>query len=148
MEIKKIESKQVFFKSLRASLQTLTADVGEIPGVMEVELADLDIQAAGPQEWVYHGSDGDPTTQFTLDICIPVNKIIENNPSFKTIEEKKCATEIHKGAWSNLGTTYEKLFQKISEAGESPSQTSREVYHNCDFENQENSVTEVQIELQ
>ncbi|MCG8700755.1 MAG: GyrI-like domain-containing protein [Bacteroidales bacterium] len=147
MEIKKIESKQVFFKSLQSSLQTLTADVGETPRTMEIEMAELGINAAGPQEWIYNGSDGDPSTQFTLDICIPVNKIIDNNPSFKTIEGKKCAIETHKGAWANLGNTYDKLFQEIMEAGESPTQTSREVYHNCNFEDQESCITEVQIEL-
>lgn len=147
MEIKEIKSKMVFFTSLESSLQTLTSDVGEVPNKLAADLEKLGIKSTGPQEWIYRGSDGDPAKKFILDICIPVNKSIKDNPAFKNLETKKCAVETHKGSWADLGLTYKKMMDEITASGQLPGDVSREVYIHCDFVNQENNITEIQIEL-
>ena len=147
MEIKEVKTKTVFYKSLKSTLQTLTSDVGNLPNDLRDELTKLGLEPAGPQEWVYIGADGNPNTEFILDICFPVEKAIEGNSMFKTLEAKKCAVEMHNGPWANLGATYEKIMGGVMSKGEQMSSTCREVYHVCDFENEANNVTEVMVEL-
>lgn len=147
MEIKQLQSKKVFYTSLKATLQSLTNDVSEKPNQLIEDLRKTSIKETGPQEWVYYGSDGKPQTEFTLEICMPVEETQKGNPSFKILDGGIFAIETHKGPWSALGVTYQKMIQEIMISGKRPSGVSREVYHVCDFVNQENCITEVQIEL-
>ena len=147
MEIKQLQPKKVFYTSLKASLQTLTNDVGEKPNMLLEDLQKTGIKETGPQEWVYYGSDGKPQTEFSLEICFPVEEEQEGNSFFKILDGGSFAIETHKGSWAALGSTYQKMMQQIMIEGKRPSGVSREVYHVCDFVNPENCVTEVQIEL-
>lgn len=147
MEIKKIESKKVFYHSLKSTLQTLTNDVGNIPNQLVVALNKAGLKEQGPQEWVYYGSDGKPNTEFALEICLPIEGVANSMEKVKWLEEGTFAIEIHKGAWAALGGTYQKMIQEIMKTGKQATGISREIYHVCDFVNQDNCITEVQIEV-
>ena len=150
MEKKNVEKTTVLMYTLKSSLATMTTDVGNLPDEMMTIVQKLGLEITGPQIWQYTDSDGQPNTKFTLDICIPV-KAANGDPGkfkFLTLPEFKCISEIHKGAWDKLGNTYQRIMGEITRKSIPFTGVSREIYIGCDFENPENCVTEVQMEIQ
>jgi len=150
MEKKKVEKTQVLMFSMKASLASLTADVGDIPNEMMAVATKLGLEVTGPQIWQYAGCDGQPNSTFNLDICIPVKEAKGDPGKFKfiTLPEFSCISEIHKGPWSKLSNVYDRIMGELTRKAIQFTGVSREVYINCDFVNQENCVTEVQMEIQ
>jgi effector-binding domain-containing protein len=149
MEKKTVQKTTVICISLNASLKSLMDDIGNLPDELMAKATEMKLEIAGPQIWVYDGSDGNPNTRFELTIAIPVSKTSGDPGKFRFAEfpEFKCISEIHNGAWAKLGETYQKLMPAIMQQGLSYTGISREVYKVCDFEKPENCVTEVQIEV-
>jgi effector-binding domain-containing protein len=149
MERKQVDRIEVLKCTLQSSLNTLVTDIGNFPNEVMEKAVELKLEILGPPIWQYQGSDGKPDTTFTLDICIPVReaKGDPGNFQFFSLPAVECVSEIHKGPWMKLGDTYSRLLGEISRKGIVTSCTSREIYLICDFENQENCLTEVQIIL-
>jgi effector-binding domain-containing protein len=149
MEKKTVQKTTVICISLETSLRTMISDTGNLPNELLAKATELKLEIVGPQIWVYEGSDGNPNTTFELTIALPVTQKAGNPGKFRFAEfpEYKCISEIHKGPWAGLGKTYQKLMPAIMQQGLSFTGTSREVYQVCDFENQENCITEIQIEV-
>ena len=133
--------------SMTTTLATIMKDPGEVPMEIVAKAEELGVGIAGPQIWQYSGVDGKPDTPFKLDICLPVNeaKGYAGKFSFQVLPEITCISEIHKGPWKNLADTYNRLFGEMSRKGIIPMCLGREVYELCDFENEDNNVTEIQI---
>lgn len=150
MEQKTIESTLVAMHSMKTSLVKIHEAIGVKPNMIVEELKKQGIEPAAPQIWSYTGCDGKPETEFSLDICIPVATKGENTPNitFTNLNKVNCLTYIHNGPWSEFGQVYENIFAQIAEVGKIPSGQFREVYLNCDFEDQSKCVTEIQIEIQ
>ncbi|MBN1927123.1 MAG: GyrI-like domain-containing protein [Prolixibacteraceae bacterium] len=149
MEKKKVEKTTVLMLSVQSSLATLKNDIGNLPNELGETAQKLGLEIAGAQIWQYVGSDGQPNTKFRLDICLPIKEAKGDPGKFKFEELPvfNCLSEMHKGPWSNLGNTYQKMMGEMTRKGMIPTSTSREIYLNCDFENQENNLTEVQVEI-
>lgn len=149
MEKKTVKKTAVICYTLNSSLKTMMKDVGNLPTEMMEKVAELGLEVAGPQIWVYEGSDGNPATKFELTIAIPVSKTTGNPGKFRfaVFPEFTCISEIHRGSWAGLGTTYQKLMPSIMQQGHKLTGISREVYTVCDFEKPEKCVTEIQIEI-
>lgn len=148
MEKKKVEKMTVIKYSLETKMSTMITDVGNSASEIAVKATELGLEITGPQIWQYTGSDGKDDTPFTLDICLPI-KEAKGDPgkfSFHELPEYNCVAEIHKGPWNNLSNTYQKMMGEMTRKGIVPRWTCREVYITCDFENQENCITEVQME--
>jgi effector-binding domain-containing protein len=150
MERKKIEKILVLKCTLQSSLKTLINDIGNLPNQLMDKVTELGLEVLGPQVWQYEGSDGNPDTSFLLSICIPVKeqKGDPGNLRFDFLKPIDCISEIHKGPWMKLGDTYQKMLGEMSRKGMVSTCNSREIYMVCDYENQENCLTEVQIEIQ
>jgi effector-binding domain-containing protein len=146
---KTVQKTTVLCYSINTSLKTMMADTGNIPNELVEKALEIELEIAGPQIWVYDGADGNPNTPFELTIAIPVGKTTGEPGKFRFAEfpEINCISEIHKGPWAKLGETYQKLMPAIMQQGLTFTGISREVYHVCDFENQENCITEIQIEV-
>lgn len=149
MEKKTVQKTTVICYTLNTSLKSMMTDIGNLPDELVAKAAELKLEITGPQIWVYEGSDGNPTTKLELTIAIPVNKINGDPGKYRFAEfpEFKCVSEIHNGSWAKLGETYQKLMPAIMQQGLSYTGTSREIYKVCDMENQENCITEIQIEI-
>ncbi|WP_159521302.1 GyrI-like domain-containing protein [Sunxiuqinia indica] len=150
MEKKTIEKQTVLMYSTTTTLATLMSDAGEIPREIESKARELGLEITAPPVWQYVGVDGKPDTRFNMDICLPVNGAKGNAGKFRFVElpEINCITEIHKGSWYKLADTYNQVFGEMSRKGIVPAGASREVYHTCDFENEANNVTEIQVIIQ
>jgi effector-binding domain-containing protein len=149
MEKKIVQKSTVICCTLKSSLKTMMEDTGTLPAELMEKALELDLEIAGPQIWVYDGSDGNPNTRFELTIAIPVSKTTGDPGKFRfaVFPEFNCISEIHHGSWAQLGLTYQKLMPAIMQQGLSYTGISREVYLVCDFEKPENCVTEIQIEV-
>ena len=146
MEIKNEKPCLVFYKTVETTLKDIWNYVGTTPAQLMEEAAKLDLEVTGPQVWNYIGGDGNPDTRFQLEICIPVKEDTLNDPSrLKALKPFKCAVTTHKGKWDEFKNVYEKLIGEIYQSGNTLGDTCREIYINCDFENPENNITEVQI---
>jgi len=150
MEKKTVQKVNVLCISLDTKITTLMQDTGTLPNELIEKAMELGLEITDPQIWVYDGCDENPNTPFELTIAIPVAQSSGYTGKFRFAEfpEMNCISEIHKGPWAKLGETYQKLMPAILQQGLVCSGTSREVYHICDFENQENCITEIQIEIQ
>lgn len=147
MEIKNSNSKLVFSYETKTSLKNLMQAIGNKPNDLMVELEKQGINPAGPQIWTYEGCSGKPEDDFTLKITAPVAKKGKDSEEFKFEElpEYKFVGVTHKGAYSEFQDVYCKIMKEVEENNLIPDGTSREIYLNCDFENQANCVTEIQI---
>lgn len=146
MEIKEVLPVNVYYKSFKTTLKTISEFVKDTPAKMYDDLEKYGIIPTGPQIWNYIGGDGNPDTEFTLEIAIPVEKLKDiPGMSFKEFESFSCVSAVHNGPWNLLKNTYETTISEIFKNGKQFGTSCREIYVNCDFENPENNVTEVQI---
>ncbi len=148
MDIKEIKPVKVYYKSFETTLKDIWNYVKDTPQEMYDNLEKYGLLPAGPQIWCYYGGDGNPDTKFILEITIPVEKINNvDGMAFKELDNIKCASLIHNGPWENLKQSYIELITEIYKSGKLPGKVCREVYIKCDFENSENNITEIQIEI-
>lgn len=150
MERKKVEKTNVLMYSLTSTLKTIANDCGQVSMDIEAKAKELGLEITGSQIWSYHGVDGNPDTRFKLDICLPI-KEVKGDPrifKFTQLPEINCLSEMHKGSWSQFSNTYRRMFGEMSRKGMIPTGVNREIYLNCDFEDDGNNLTEIQIEIQ
>lgn len=150
MEKKKVEKTTVLMYTMKSTLATISTDAGEIPNELMTKAAELGLEITGPQIWQYRGVDGNPNATFDLDICVPVANAKGDAGKFKFVDlpEINCISHIHNGPYSQLSDAYNRIFGEMGRKGLIPTGASREVYHVCDFENQENCKTEIQVVVQ
>ena len=149
MEKKIVQKVNVLCISIDTRLKSMMEDTGNLPNELVEKALELNLEIAGSQIWVYDATDGSPATPFELTIALPINNPNGDAGKFRFAEfpEFNCISEIHKGPWAKLGETYQKLMPSILQPGQSCRVICREVYHICDFENQENCITEIQVEV-
>lgn len=147
MEKKTVLPMTVIKYSMETSLRTFHQDIEGIPLEIEEKVRELELETTGPHTWVYFGADGNIDKPFVLDITIPVKEAKGDSGKFRfeQLPDFECIVTEHKGAWSDLGRTYEQFVPEVLKSGNQMSGFSREVYHLVDLENQENCVTEIQI---
>jgi effector-binding domain-containing protein len=112
------------------------------------EAVSLDLWISGPVHWHYFGFTGDLSKPFTLEIALPVDRVIQDYDGpfhFKRTASFKCVSLIHEGGWLELPNAYAKLMAFITEKGLNPVAANRELYLNADFQYPEANITEVQI---
>ncbi len=147
METKLISEMKALTYTLETTLTNMMADTGNLPNEIVEKATSLGLELAGPQVWAYENCYGEKDKPFQLTIAQPVaeEKGYPGKFRFEKLPDMKAFTTIHKGAWSKLGDTYMQMMQEMEKKELQFTGYSREVYHHCDFENQENSITEVQV---
>ena len=148
MEIKNIEKTTVLTKTVKTNLRNIGQYVGNGPAKLVEQAQNFGLEICGPQIWEYVDADGNPDTEFTLHINIPIKSNGSEFENQRELEPLKCAMMMHMGSWDNFRVTYEKLVGDIMQGGHKMTGYCREVYHNCDFENPDNCVTEVQMGIE
>ncbi len=149
MNTKEIEPVTVVYKEVKTNLQNIAQYVGNEPAKLMQQAMEENLEITAPQIWEYIDTDGNPEKEFTLRIGIPVKKTEDCKlQNIKILPTFKCAVMEHKGSWDKLKFSYEKLINEIVSNSNKLSNYSREIYHNCDFENEENNITEIQIGIE
>lgn len=150
METKKIEATLVAKHSFTTSLAEVMAGKLTQPEKLMSEVTSMGYNAHVPHIWNYIACDGKVESKFTLEMCVPVDRKGEETEfvKFAELPAAKCASHTHKGPYNEMGSVYEKLFGDLEKNGQIPTGNCREVYLHWDMENQENNITEIQIEVQ
>jgi effector-binding domain-containing protein len=104
--------------------------------------------AGGAMIYIYHGCDGNPATEFDLEICLPVptglTARVELPIELKSTLPFQCIAADYVGPMSGIGRAWMELVQEIKSSGRQPTEQSREVYKKwVGFDSAEN-VTELQ----
>jgi len=147
MEIKQVKPTKVFGKEIKTSIKTIWNHVQVLPDAIMNEINLKKLSVEGPQVWIYNGADGNPDTVFDLLIGFPV-AYDKMDTNITALNEFKCATIIHKGDWSKFNVTYNQIIGDVIKNGLQMTGECREVYHQVDFENVENNLTEIQIGIE
>ncbi len=124
--------------------------VSQIPIAKELfkEAVRLDLHPSGPIHWHYFKFTGDPSTSFTLEVCLPVASVpngYDGNFHFKRTEEFKCVSLVHEGSWQEIPNSYGNIMQFIQQQKLQPGSVTRELYINADFHDLHANVTEIQM---
>lgn len=149
METKTISALKALTYTFETTLQNMMTDAGNLPAEIMEKASSLNLQLAGPQIWIYNGCYGEMDKPFELTIAQPVTeeKGYPGKFQFGKLAEMKACSTVHKGAWNKIGETYCSLMADLEKEGLRFTGYSREVYHLCDFENQENNITEILVEV-
>ncbi len=151
MRITTVKAKKVMKFTTNATLKDLDKYTGTKPSELYVEAQKCGYQTMEPQIWQYTGPDGKPDTVFKLEIMLPImgdgNGLKPEGFEIDEVGEFKALQTLHEGPWAELGPVYCKLMKHVADNALQPTGVTREVYVRCDFENQENCITEVLIGL-
>ena len=144
METKEVKQTTIYASEVKTTLKTINSHVKVLPERILEEINQKGLTITGPQVWVYNGADGNPETEFNLTVGFPVNSKNEEK-NIRSLDNFKCATIVHKGEWSNLKLTYDKIIGDVFITGNQMTGECREIYHQVDFENVDDNITEIQI---
>jgi effector-binding domain-containing protein len=150
MEIKNLNEITALCFTSKVTLKALQQFVRVKARELYQEAIKKDLEITGPVYWIYQGMDGNPDTEFTLDIAIPVadGNSYSGKFSIKKLEKFKCLSYWHYGSWSALPSAYGQIFQEINSKSLIPTGEFREIYQVIDFTQDTNNVTEVQAGIQ
>jgi len=149
MEQKLIDTMLVYGLEIKTSLNTIWEHVRKTPEKIAIEISKAGAKSIGDQIWEYEGADGNAETIFSLKIAFPVETELNENNGCCTmnLDPFKCISHIHKGSWNEFSSVYEKLMVNIIKEGYQITGRCREIYMQCDFDNPENCITEIQVEI-
>ncbi len=147
MEIKNSKNRLVFSYESKTTLKNMMQAIGNKPDELMQALQKQAINPTGPQIWVYEGSNGNPDAEFNLKITIPVEKkgADIDKMKFEELPPYKYVDTTHNGPYNEFSKVYQDIMGNVMKAGLIPDGSSREIYINCDFEDQSKCVTEIQI---
>lgn len=151
MRITTVKAKKVMKFTTNATLKDLDKYTGTKPSELYAEAQRCGYQTLEPQIWQYTGPDGKPDTVFKLEIMLPIigdgNGLKPEGFEIDEASEFKALQTLHEGPWAEIGPVYCKLMKHVADNALQTTGVTREVYIRCDFENQENCITEVMIGL-
>jgi len=147
MNIREVNPITVLYTSYQTTYANMMQYVRVVARDLYQYAGEQNLEITGPIYWIYYGSDGNPETEFTLEIALPVTSTTLDNDRFsiKTLEPFKCVNEVLYGSWANIPAVYTDLISGALEAKYELSGITREVYINMDFLNSDNNITEVQL---
>ena len=131
---------------------TKVGELGRFVGIIARELyrdaALNDLEVTGPVYWRYFGFDGNESTEFILEIAVPIGEMPEEYGGKFSLKRSKpffCLSTIHEGSWYDIPKSYGKLMAFMQAQQLMPGTENRELYINIDFNNPEANSTEIQI---
>ena len=133
---------------LYSSHKTTLKELSELSSISKEVYTDAANHSfvSGPVYWIYHGSDGNPETEFTLEIAVPIQGFFNSKKfSIKELSPFKAVVHRHEGPWEQLGSSYGEIMQYVESNRIPIKDEFREIYLNVDFQRPENNITEVQV---
>ena len=149
MQVRNYPAINVMYKTFQTTLLTLHDKIGTVARDLYAEAARQHLLVTGPVYWLYYGADGNPETEFKLEIAIPLSgtPALTGEFLFRELPEFRCLSDLHTGSWTEMGHTYSRLIQKANEEGLAMNDVCREIYINIDFTRDDCNLTEVQLGL-
>jgi DNA-binding transcriptional MerR regulator len=118
-EMNEIEAKE------RPAMQVLTLRkrgghdaIGQMLSVLFSTAAEYGLETAGPHSIVWHEDRDFSSEENDIEIFVPLKgSVPENVPHFAARGASRICSCVHKGDFSTLGGTYEKLYEYLAENG-------------------------------
>jgi AraC family transcriptional regulator len=130
-KIKKTEPITVAFIVMKGSLSMINSAFGKL----YTFLAEEGFIPAGPPSGIYFNAPGEvPEQELKWELRVPIAGICDSSGpderglGFKCLEEITVACTVHKGPFSNIGNTYDKLALWIAKNGYQIAGPCEEVY--------------------
>lgn len=151
LTIKKVPAKSVLCSTHELTIKDIPAIAEQIIPQLFAEAEGLELEVAGPIEFLYRGLDGKPGTSLELTIMLPIKKQKKatQNHQFTQTRTKaiRCASAEHTGSMETIRITYSALFHTVHEEGLKTTDEVREIYHKWISYYSPFNVTEIQIGL-
>lgn len=149
MQIKDVRPANFLFFRTETTVSELVNHLPVAQSLYE-EAVDQKLRINGAVHWHYLGFTGDLSAKFTLEICIPIDRIpadYDGNFHVKRTEPFRCISLIHEGSWYQIPESYGKIMQYAGEHSLVPAGNNREVYVHVDLQDADANVTEIQLGL-
>lgn len=129
VEVKQIPAQLALVVHTRGTLETVAAEMGAAFGTLMRHAQATGAQFAGPPVAVYPEM---PEGEFAFDVCMPVapGAVAGDAVPLEELPAVEAATCLHKGPYTTIGQTWERLVQWAAENGRQPGGAAREVYLN------------------
>jgi effector-binding domain-containing protein len=150
MQAKKINPMNVLCYQTRTTINQMSQYIRVVAKQLYTQANESGLEVTGPVYWIYYGMDGKPETEFTLQITLPVHacKPVPGEFACQQLDAFTCVSALHADVWEKMPLTYETLIAGIEKNEYQMNGICREIYIHMDFDNPENSITEVQIGIQ
>jgi len=128
---KTTEAVPVVSLTVKATLKTIMDDIGNLPDEIMQDCQQQEIEIMGPFIFEYRGADGNPETQFDLEMALPVKEGLnyQGKYKYKTLAPIECVEQRFTGPLSQLEEKgYGPLMNAMQEQGFAIKDTCREVY--------------------
>jgi effector-binding domain-containing protein len=140
----------VLYKSLKPTLVAKirihgkTSDLPEAFAKLKAGTGDL---ATGSPIVIHHWGVSDANGH-DMDVCLPISEhLADEGITITTLPIKDAMTLTHKGPYSEIGSSYKKISKHTYERGHPIAESTREVYHQLNMDNPEETVIEIQTVL-
>ncbi len=149
MNIQTSKAMTVACATLKATLNTLSDKVGDLPMQLYADFESRNTPPAGPMVFVYRGMDGDPDAEFDLQVCLPLDSASTSyNGRFETttLEPFEHVQRSYVGPMETMGKKgYEPLFVDMAKAGLQANGQAREIYVNWVSPESAENHTDIQV---
>lgn len=144
MEQKTIPAQKAIAKSVQTTLKNIAESIGDWPAKLWQESQSHGLRMAGAPVYIYRGCDESPETEFTLQMCFPVESFDEYTGSFEKIELRPydCYEALYVGSMPEMSEKgWAPFMKQVQEKNITWGQESREVYIRwLGFDSPENQV--------
>lgn len=147
-EQKTVPAQPVLQFTTRTTLPQLGSFAGTILQRLQDEAARLGLTVPGPVQWIYTGVDGQPETEFQLDIVLPVGGVNgqqSNEFALTELPAFDCVATEYVGGWDGIPAAYETLIAHAYALGLTTAGVSREVYPTPYETDPAKHLTEIQV---
>ena len=142
---KKVEYKEI--EEVQVALTRIHGNIEDLPKVFN-RLKDVVGKSATGNFIVVHHWGVSDDKGHDMDVCLPSSKVVDfDRISTVLLPSREAMTMTHRGSYSDVGKTYQKVFSHTYERGHPVAESTREVFMNLDLDNPKKTVVEVQAVL-
>lgn len=148
--LKKVKPINFLLFRTEATVNELSQFMWVAPELFHEAIAN-NLTITGPVHWHYFDFYGDFKKPFTLEIALPVAKVLDDYDGkfhFKRTEDFSCLSLMHEGNWLEMPKSYKRLMEFADAKRLKPLGINRELYINVDFIHNDANSTEIQMGIQ
>jgi predicted transcriptional regulator YdeE len=128
MRVQELKGMTFLFVSSQTTLGQIGDQIRQSMEKIEPAIKAGQVKPVGPSLIIYHGVNGDPNTQFPLEVGFPVAPDTTAPDGFevKKLDTFRCATVLFSGSMQNIRHAYEAVYNDLQGAGLEPTEEGRE----------------------
>jgi effector-binding domain-containing protein len=135
------------YRQTTTTLATMSDFIEDSNQAFEAKTKSGDCRPSGPMVFVYEGADGNPDTEFTLKIGVPIPADQKPIEGFEIVDLPKfeSVSSVYCGPMSGMKDAYGQLIGELFQMGYEPTSISRETYFHFEGMDSENDITLISV---